>query len=70
MVKNKKKIKMLHIPSFLDTQKPNIIAKSLKTPKSVLTVYYYHVTYAIQSESTLYSCLNVKGLLARIRHDI
>ena len=29
-----------------------------------LTVCSYHVTYAFQSESTLYSCLNVKELLA------
>ena len=30
--------------------------------KSVLTVCSYHVTYACQSESALYSCLNVKEL--------
>ena len=35
-----------------------------------ITVSYYHVTYALQSESTLYSCLNVKELLARNRRDI
>ena len=35
-----------------------------------LTVCYYHVTYAFQSESTLYSCLNVKELLPRNRRDI
>ena len=29
-----------------------------------------HVTYAFQSERTLYSCLNVKELLARSRHEI
>ena len=34
------------------------------------TVCSYHVTYAFQSESTLYSCLNVKELLARNRHKI
>ena len=34
------------------------------------TVCSYHVTYAFQSESTLYSCLNVKELLARSRHEI
>ena len=28
-----------------------------------LTVGSYHVTYAFQSESTLYNCLNVKRLL-------
>ena len=32
-----------------------------------LTVCSCHVTYAFQSESTLYSCLNVKELLARSR---
>ena len=35
-----------------------------------LTVSSYHVTYAFQSESTLYSCLNVKELLARSRREI
>ena len=28
------------------------------------TVCTYHATYAFQSESTIYSCLNVKELLA------
>ena len=35
-----------------------------------LTVRSYHVMYAFQSESTLYSFLNVKELLARNRHKI
>ena len=35
-----------------------------------LTACYYHLTYAFQSESTLYSCLNVKEILARGRHEI
>ena len=30
----------------------------------------YHVTHAFQSESKLYSCLNVKELLAQNRRDI
>ena len=34
------------------------------------TVCYHHVTYPFQSESTLYSCLNVKELVARNRRDI
>ena len=42
-----------------------IFAKSL-----IMTVCSYHVTYAFQSESTLYSCLNVKQLLARNRREI
>ena len=35
-----------------------------------LNVCSYHVTYAFRSESTLYSCLNVKELLARNRREI
>ena len=35
-----------------------------------LTVCSFHVTYAFQSEFTLYSCLNVKELLARSRCEI
>ena len=34
------------------------------------TVCSDHVTYAFQSESTLYSCLNVKELLAGSRREI
>ena len=36
----------------------------------ISTVCSYHVTYVFQSESTLYSCLNVKELLARSRCEI
>ena len=35
-----------------------------------MTVCFYHVTYTFQSESTLYSCLNLKELLARSRREI
>ena len=35
-----------------------------------MTVCSYHVTYVFQSESTLYSCLNVKELLAQSRREI
>ena len=35
-----------------------------------LTVCFHHVTYAFQSESTLYSCLNLKELLAGSRREI
>ena len=34
------------------------------------TVCSCHVMYAFESESTLYSCLNVKELLARSRREI
>ena len=42
----------------------------IKAIKIVLTVCSYHVTYAFQSESTLYICLNVKEILDRNRRDI
>ena len=35
-----------------------------------LIVCFYHVTYEFESESTFYSCLNVKELLARSRRHI
>ena len=35
-----------------------------------LCVCCYHVTYAFQSESTLYSCMNLKEFLARNRLEI
>ena len=36
----------------------------------LLPVCYYHVTYAFQSETTLYTYLNVKELLVRNRRDV
>ena len=36
----------------------------------IMKICFYHVTYEFESESTLYSCLNVKELLARSRHHI
>ena len=42
----------------------------IKWEPTYYTVCSYHVTYAFQSESTLYSCLNVKELLARNRREI
>ena len=35
-----------------------------------MSVCSCHVTYAFESESTFYSCLNVKELLARSRREI
>ena len=58
---------------FIKTLKPKIFKKmTANHNKSYLplTVCFYHVTYAFQSESTLYSCLNVKELLARSRREI
>ena len=37
---------------------------------SLVNLFSCHVTYAFQSESTLYSCLNVKELLAQNRREI
>ena len=37
---------------------------------SFMTVCSCHVTYALESESTLYSCLNVKEHLAWSRHEV
>ena len=44
--------------------------KVISAMKDELTVCSYHVTYAFQGESTLYSCLNIKELLARSRREI
>ena len=38
--------------------------------RCIVIVCFYHVTYEFESESTLYSCLNVKELLARSRRHI
>ena len=46
----------------------NLINKRLKCLS--LTECSCHVTYAFQGESTLYSCLNNKELLARSRREI
>ena len=39
-------------------------------PNLIVAVCYYHVTYAFKSESTLYSWLNVKELIAWNRRKI
>ena len=49
----------------------NFCSKLYKKVRNIMmTVCSYHVTYGFQSESTLYSCLNVKELLARSRRKI
>ena len=45
-------------------------ANKLLNTSICLSVCSCHVTYAFQSESTLYSCLNVKELLARSMRKI
>ena len=49
---------------------PNFIQNFKHRVHNKITACSYHVTYAFQSESTLYSCLNVKELLARSRREI
>ena len=60
---------MINIKNF-DPSLLKIEKESYKNIDIYLTVCFYHVTYAFQSESTLYSCLNVEELLARSRREI
>ena len=57
------------IQKFKETGDTSYIYKN-EHDKTGLSVCSCHVTYAFQSESTLYSCLNVKELLARSRREI
>ena len=50
--------------------KNNFLFGNYKQGHFILIVCFYHVTYDFESESTLYSCLNVKELLARSRCHI
>ena len=47
-----------------------IIVRAISSNEKLFDCMFLHVTYAFQSESTLYSCLNVKELLARSRREI
>ena len=47
-----------------------LAVKIHKKRSCIVTVCFYYVMYAFQSESTLYICLNVKELLARNWHRI
>ena len=60
------------MPSFCgSTTSPNKSSSLHVFPTSaIMTVCSCHVMYAFQSESTLYSCLNVKELLAQSRCEI
>ena len=60
-------VKKRNIGQKLDNQYPK---KGKYEVVLKLTVCSCHVTYAFESESTLYSCLNVKELLARSRREI
>ena len=78
---NNKKLNSIVTEFFIGGRKLNIslvfIRRSyFKVPKDVrlvstqLPVCSCHVTYAFQSESTLYNCLNVKELFAQSRRKI
>ena len=55
---------------FSNTRSPKVCIEYGAFQQLSKAVCSYHVTYAFQSESTLYSCLNVKELLARNRREI
>ena len=57
------------VVTVLQKNKNKMSSKILLACKTS-TVCYCHFTYAFQSESTLYRCLNVKELLARNKCDI
>ena len=71
---------MPHIHFRVSMNQPNLYQKHLfillllfcdylEIWELCFTVCYYHVTYKFQNESTLYSWLNVKQLLAQNRRD-
>ena len=54
----------------LDINKPNFIKSCYISQHQKFSLCSNYVTYAFQSESTRYSCLNVKELLTRNRCNI
>ena len=48
----------------------DVLSGNSKYKQLSITLCSYHVTYAFQIEPTLYSCLNVKELLAQNRRNI
>ena len=61
---------MTNTTKSLFSQNKNGFTPVLIPKNNMLTVCSYHATCTFQSESTLYSCLNVKELLAQNRYDI
>ena len=59
-------VKKNTISTWIVNKRKNFVAYDNKD----LTVCFYHITYRFQSESTLYSCLNVKELFAQNRREI
>ena len=62
--------RFLKIICFLHPRCHWQIIGDVKYTKCKMYVSSYHVTYPFRSESTPYSCLNVKELLARRRREI
>ena len=60
-VKFRKKLKLWRLR---ESEMKEEFAEVVNNRCDGLTVSSHHVTYVFQSESTLYSCLNVKELLA------
>ena len=58
--------KNVSLPKYLILDAMNMFILTETIVKSVC----YHVTYAFQNKSTLYSCLNVKEIQAQNRRDI
>ena len=57
--------KPVHFTSFHRNRTGNTVIYVFNIQITIqMTVCSCHVTYAFQSESTLYSCLNVKEILA------
>ena len=66
----KKDVTLKHLACISDILQNAVLTVYTFQKTVLLTVCFYHVTYVFQSECTLCSCLNVKELLARNRHNI
>ena len=62
--------KNLHLRLHFQMKQKFVIFQFLQCHGGLLTVCSCHVMHVFQSESTLYSCLNVKELLGRSRLEI
>ena len=56
--------------SLLEIRSNTFRGSAIPKNQFIMTVCCYHVTYAFQSKYTLYSCLNIKGILVQNRQDI
>ena len=55
---------------YIIKRKPKIPMSHILLHTHYVTICSYHVMYTFQSESTLYSSLNVKELFARNKREI